>query len=568
MTTPHQSPDQGMLSKWLGSGAFEIGNGGGDYNYGQDYTEEIVRSLFTLPAISALNALDLLEEQLLKMPLEALQHFKPLIPDAIEDDFEDVATAVTTIIDHLTDAPMALLRGEFDEWIQESFNLVETMVNQILEILGGGEVVPINDAVQAVKDWWATVTTGVDEAVDGLQNTWNNFWSALTGTTPSDDLTYVEPAERIGELAGTTSANSSAIAELQRRLDQEGNGAGIAGGDDFERSNSTAIGPGWAEFYSGGGYGSNQGYYYLDGHQARWVDQGATQNTATFVRTDPADEKTVTDYQKITFVVGTIAGEPQEPFQGGSHIRLWARVNDDAPTVGITDGVFIEVGGAYKAQFGVRSNGSDQFVGSIFNCTWGTGSIFTIEAGTVDGIEKFRFLKNGSPLASWSDDAVISKVGTNYRRWGWEGQARNRNLGQGTPCSCTRITITDNDPNMGGGAGPVPYDVSFVHSAGTRAVGGGDNPLGIRLTRSVTFESVYYRCATADASGNLTVELRKNGVALSGSSATIAAANQVTGQGASGTWQFFPGDILTVHVTGVGSTPGQMLVADIKGQVA
>lgn len=110
-------------------------------------------------------------------------------------------------------------------------------------------------------------------------------------------------------------------------------------------------------------------------------------------------------------------------------------------------------------------------------------------------------------------------------------------------------------------------DLSIVAfgAATTRAAGTGDFPFGIKLHRPVTFTSVIYRVATADASGNLVVELRKNGVAVSGSSATIAAASQVAGATATGTWAFASGDIITVQVTGVGTTPGKGLIADVKG---
>lgn len=102
----------------------------------------------------------------------------------------------------------------------------------------------------------------------------------------------------------------------------------------------------------------------------------------------------------------------------------------------------------------------------------------------------------------------------------------------------------------------------------TRAVGTGDFPFGVKLQRPATFTSVTYRVATADASGNLVVELRKNGTTVSGSSATIAAASQVAGGTATGSWSFTTGDILTVYVTAVGTTPGLGLIADIKGTTA
>ncbi len=113
------------------------------------------------------------------------------------------------------------------------------------------------------------------------------------------------------------------------------------------------------------------------------------------------------------------------------------------------------------------------------------------------------------------------------------------------------------------------YDVEFVAQTGVRATGAGNvAPMGLKLRRAVRFTEVTYRGTTADASGNLVVELRKNGVQVSGTPKTIAVADQTAG-GANatntGTWDFAAGEVLTVHVTGVGGTPGSGLIADIKG---
>lgn len=117
-------------------------------------------------------------------------------------------------------------------------------------------------------------------------------------------------------------------------------------------------------------------------------------------------------------------------------------------------------------------------------------------------------------------------------------------------------------------AGTSPYDLNIAAFGKdtTRAAGTGDYPHGIKLQRAATFTAVTYRAVTPDASGNLVVELRKNGVAVAGTSATIAAANQVAGNSpVTGSWAFSVGDILTVQVTAVGTTPGKGLVADITG---
>lgn len=113
----------------------------------------------------------------------------------------------------------------------------------------------------------------------------------------------------------------------------------------------------------------------------------------------------------------------------------------------------------------------------------------------------------------------------------------------------------------------LPYDLSLVSFSpfSVRAVGTGDNPFGIKIQRNCTLSNVTFRCATADASGNLVVELRKNGVTVVGSSTTLSAANQISGVTQSGTWSFAAGDILTVYVMSVGNTPGAGLVADFLG---
>lgn len=113
-------------------------------------------------------------------------------------------------------------------------------------------------------------------------------------------------------------------------------------------------------------------------------------------------------------------------------------------------------------------------------------------------------------------------------------------------------------------------DMSIVaFGSGTvRATGTGDFPFGVKLQRAITFSSVTFRCATADASGDLVVELCKNGSTVSGTSTTIAAASQVAGGTSTGTWSFAAGDIVTVVITAIGGTPGKGLVADIRGLTA
>ncbi|MEV0356375.1 hypothetical protein AB0H71_09960 [Nocardia sp. NPDC050697] len=109
------------------------------------------------------------------------------------------------------------------------------------------------------------------------------------------------------------------------------------------------------------------------------------------------------------------------------------------------------------------------------------------------------------------------------------------------------------------------YDIAVKAHTGTRAAGAGTAlPEGLRLERAVKISAVTYRGETA-GTGNLVVELRRNGTALTGSSATIAAAAHATDTTVTGDWNLAAGDRLTVHITAADSPAGRGLQASLKG---
>lgn len=88
-------------------GSYQLG--GGDYGYGQNMTEDLARSLFEIPEFNAANALTVLPELLLRLPLEALQRFQSFIPGGSGGAFNTVSGAVEAIMGALTDAPGAVV---------------------------------------------------------------------------------------------------------------------------------------------------------------------------------------------------------------------------------------------------------------------------------------------------------------------------------------------------------------------------------------------------------------------------------------------------------------------------
>lgn len=187
-------------------GAVEIG--GGDYKFGQDYNETIVRAMFSPKVPTPTNALSLLSQQLHKMPLEALQFFKDLIPDAIEGAFNTVSGAVNAILGAIRNIPAFLHMDEWGSWLNTTWNNLNRMVNQIIEIFSGLIITPINAAIQGVKDWFGSfwqqaqhTASNVTDFFKGMYNTWFNRASA-EGTVA--EATYTIEAIKDAVINGYT----------------------------------------------------------------------------------------------------------------------------------------------------------------------------------------------------------------------------------------------------------------------------------------------------------------------------------------------------------------------------
>ncbi|WP_075833522.1 MULTISPECIES: hypothetical protein [unclassified Rhodococcus (in: high G+C Gram-positive bacteria)] len=117
----------------------------------------------------------------------------------------------------------------------------------------------------------------------------------------------------------------------------------------------------------------------------------------------------------------------------------------------------------------------------------------------------------------------------------------------------------------------VPYPIGYVAALGTRAVGYLELPGGLTIPDACTITKIVYSFDIPDASGSTTAELRKNGATISGTSLAVTASNQAGGSATvaartvSGlSVALAEGDVLNVYVSGIGTTPGRGLTANIK----
>ncbi len=109
----------------------------------------------------------------------------------------------------------------------------------------------------------------------------------------------------------------------------------------------------------------------------------------------------------------------------------------------------------------------------------------------------------------------------------------------------------------------IPCDFVMVAQSGTRVTGIGDLAVAQYVGRAFTLTKVIYQFDTADASGNTSVETRRNGSLVASSNLTVSAANQVDGTStesartATISQSFAVGDRITPWITAVGTTPGK-----------
>ena len=182
MTTPNQ-PLPDTVETLLGIGAFEIG--GADTNYGQDITEDFVNNLVKLPYATFDNYMDVLTEALSRLPIEALEAFKPLVPDWLEDEVLDVAQAVTKIVNALTPKEILAKLIELQALMEAIFGA----------LTGGGDGLPdlpFDDVIGIIENLLEAIPFANIVGVGGPQDigtslieTWNQLIGGLVGSVGS-----------------------------------------------------------------------------------------------------------------------------------------------------------------------------------------------------------------------------------------------------------------------------------------------------------------------------------------------------------------------------------------------
>ncbi|AHJ86398.1 structural protein [Mycobacterium phage 40AC] len=422
-------------------GAFEIG--GGDFSFGQDYTENLIKSLFEVPLASPGDAIEVLTQQLSRLPLEVLQRFKDMIPGTVDDDFIDVATSVVTIMGNLTSLPKALLTGEFEDWVGTAFKGVSDELKQIMEILGGLVVTPINSAVQAVKDWYAAMTgrmsvIGEDGTINAdiskipaLQNVVDAATNALSGASAIGEeivgagLDHAK--ETMENLWSMLTKTVRDVQSLQSEQETAANGGKRFNIDFSNYPNGAFPSTLFNLTYSGPG----SSVLVIDKGNAKWSTVNDGYRRATMIYPEP----TLTPQQ---IVRGTLASAPAQ----GTNVRIWSIARANAAG---TDYVFARgycTGFlSYKGDIGCVKNGVEYIWASGVSLSWSLD--LRVVCGVGENPRRHQVYSGNSVV--WDGIEPGDKQSIIDDDHCWWGAISETN-GSATPGTVAGASVTDNAP--------------------------------------------------------------------------------------------------------------------------
>ncbi len=448
-TSPIVAPDGAFT---IGGGAVVTYDGLGGIqapmsNFGQTGSEDAVKALFQLPSFNIGNAIDVLGHALSQLPLEALKLLGQLVPDWLEEDILDIGTAVSKILGALDPTKIPLTLEGFTQWLTATFNTVSTELRQIMEILAGLIVTPINSAVQEVKDWWNSMTSGVTNNHNAITDLGNNVTGLVNGIvkalTGNDGTgSYVDPVEQLQYLADTVSGHSQAISELQAANNGEGNG-GLSFTDNFSVSSTGGPPPGWTA------RSTNGNTTYVDTHEGRaqWYNSGNANPVVMWQRTDPATARTLTRFQKVVATATT-------PTAGtNAQNRVYGRMSPDGThyVVGYVTNSTVYLAYAAGGAEVVFDSGP-----MPTKVSFSTGRQLILECGTNEGANEYALSMNGVHLVQHIDSAHAATDSTNFAArglaaeplgWaiGWRPGFNNFSQWQ-RPGSLSSASISDNVP--------------------------------------------------------------------------------------------------------------------------
>ncbi|MFV8301305.1 hypothetical protein ACNQP7_31905 [Mycolicibacterium fortuitum] len=247
------------------------------------------------------------------------------LPAAIQDRIDDF----NGLLGDLLSNPAGVI-GTITQGMVSGLTDLNTLTNQIRDILAGLVVTPINSTVQAIKDWFTGVVgktqnltsggnlppanvgspTGGTNIGQDILDTLNGIWAGLRGAGSATGKTATDVNAATAATADLITQVSSTAARLDASVSQVIKGGGGGTNDQFERED-TDLGDDWDWTNVGAGA------IATNGNSAYWATSGGS--AASQVARNKTFE-TATNWQNASFVL-------TEPLNTTSGWMLCGRMN-------------------------------------------------------------------------------------------------------------------------------------------------------------------------------------------------------------------------------------------------
>jgi hypothetical protein len=423
--------------------SYEIG--GGLYNYGQEITTDIAALLIHGPKATLENVWELMEENLLKMPLEVLRSFQPFILGSlIGTDFPDIATSVETIMKWIPTIPKLLGVDEWLKWLEDVFGpfyestikFIEDALKWLEDIFGPfyDEIVKfVEDALKWLAEVFEPLVELVDEIlviaedaaklaqeiIDALMQGFNAIGAGVTGFVAAD---LKQLAVAIGAGLGELNHVAMRVTKLEGEI--------VAALENFATYAQNALSLGtdlWNQIYSGAGGGTL-------GTQLGYAVFQTAADTVNKVALAVNKEVLGTDFQKVSAVISKPLTDAAQ-----SANTLLARVDP----LGVNpDNVFAKLTDT-QVEIGFVKNGAVTVLGTVNNLLK-NGSTYTLEAGVGAAANTFRVVENSKELLKVTDPlagtATGSSLGAAFRNAGFGTIAPNQRARPGIVAAFSAIS--------------------------------------------------------------------------------------------------------------------------------
>jgi hypothetical protein len=268
------------------------------------------------------------------------------------------------------------------------------IINRLEGFLTGASTLNAsNIGTGAVGD---TFVPGLISAFDSLVNNFLGITGTGWGRNDADHAIAANSATLLGL--------SHQVAQLQTVFT-----SGVTGGDEFERTAST-LGADWDM-----GYGSGNGSWKTNGHDAYW-DKSGTGSRTSVGRFIPLTAQT--DYMQTTATLGSAPEAPIIPPGTAAINRVTTRMSADKQNY-----VYADFGGGNVKIGSVVAGVQTELASGSLPANLGSATQIGIVAGKPGTARYFKATLNGGFALDVTEASATSMVGSSYRQGGFGGTA-------------------------------------------------------------------------------------------------------------------------------------------------